>query len=333
MSQSKGLVTLTHHRAKYMYRPVVDDVCRRMAGSSCVLTQTNEEAVIVLALLHKKGVSAKLIQSLDGLRFWNVAEMRYFMKCIDDGIGSPVIDDVLWETAKRKTCAKYAASKALPYIRRCVETFESTNRAKYYSDFREFVFESSVEDFCDVSGADVVVSTIHKAKGWEFDNVYMLVSAQYAPTDDLMRRYYVAMTRARLSLSVHTNGGAFDRMCVDSRMEDACDYSMPEEIVLQLSYKDVNLGFFKDCKHEVLALQSGAPLAYYDHYLCNVANGRAIGKLSQSMQEKLAKWEAKGYKVVSATVRFVVAWKPKDAPKNEKETAVLLADLTLRVGE
>ena len=333
MSQSKGLVTLTHHRAKYMYRPVVDDVCRRMAGSSCVLTQTNEEAVIVLALLHKKGVSAKLIQSLDGLRFWNVAEMRYFMKCIDDGIGSPVIDDVLWETAKRKTCAKYAASKALPYIRRCVETFESTNRAKYYSDFREFVFESSVEDFCDMSGADVVVSTIHKAKGWEFDNVYMLVSAQYAPTDDLMRRYYVAMTRARLSLSVHTNGGAFDRMCVDSRMEDACDYSMPEEIVLQLSYKDVNLGFFKDCKHEVLALQSGAPLAYYDHYLCNVANGRAIGKLSQSMQEKLAKWEAKSYKVVSATVRFVVAWKPKDAPKNEKETAVLLADLTLRVGE
>lgn len=93
------------------------------------------------------------------------------------------------------------------------------------------------------------------------------------------------------------------------------------------------IGFFKDCKHEVLALQSGAPLAYHDHYLCNVANGRAIGKLSQSMQEKLAKWEAKSYKVVSATVRFVVAWKPKDAPKNEKETAVLLADLTLRVGE
>jgi hypothetical protein len=28
-----------------------------------------------------------------------------------------------------------------------------------------------VEDFCDVSGADVVVSTIHKAKGREFDDV------------------------------------------------------------------------------------------------------------------------------------------------------------------
>ena len=330
MSQIKGLVTLTRHRAKYMYQPVVDDVCSRRTGSSCVLTQTNEEAVIVLAMLHKKGVSAKLIQSLEGLRFWNIAEMRYFMKCIGCGISSPVIDEDLWEAAKRKTYAKYAASKALPYIRRCVETFEITSRTKYYSDFREFVFESSVEDFCDMSGSDVVVSTIHKAKGWEFDNVYMLVSSRYTPTDDLMRRYYVGMTRARQTLSVHTNGAVFDRMCADSRIEDAYDYAMPEEIVLQLSHKDVNLGFFKDCKQDVLALQSGAPLACRDHYLCNVANGRAIGKLSQSMQERLAKWESKGYRVVSATVRFVVAWKPKDAPKEEKESAVLLADLVLK---
>ena len=33
-----------------------------------------------------------------------------------------------------------------------------------------------MEDFLCVSGADVVVSTIHKAKGREFDDVYMLVS-------------------------------------------------------------------------------------------------------------------------------------------------------------
>ena len=39
--------------------------------------------------------------------------------------------------------------------------------------------------------------------------------------------------------------------------------------------------------------------------------------------------DQRGYKVKSASVRFVVAWKPKDAPKNEPETAVLLADLML----
>ena len=32
---------------------------------------------------------------------------------------------------------------------------------------------------------------------------------------------------------------------------------------------------------------------------------------------------------IKATARFVVAWKPKDAPKDEAETAVLLADIEM----
>lgn len=37
----------------------------------------------------------------------------------------------------------------------------------------------------------------------------------------------------------------------------------------------------------------------------------------------------RGYSPSAAAVRFVVAWKPKDAAKEEPETAVLLIDLTL----
>ena len=47
------------------------------------------------------------------------------------------------------------------------------------------------------------------------------------------------------------------------------------------------------------------------------------------MQTTLSEWKTKCYEVKSASVRFIVAWKPKDAPKEESETAVLLADLTL----
>lgn len=47
------------------------------------------------------------------------------------------------------------------------------------------------------------------------------------------------------------------------------------------------------------------------------------------MQKTLAEWESRGYGVRSASVRFIVAWKPKDAPKEEPEIAVLLADLVL----
>ena len=47
------------------------------------------------------------------------------------------------------------------------------------------------------------------------------------------------------------------------------------------------------------------------------------------MQATIDDWNKKGYNITSASVRFVVAWKPKDSPKEEKETAVTLIDLSL----
>ena len=102
---------------------------------------------------------------MDGLRFWNIAEMRYFLNYINKRIKTPLITDGLWEEAKHATFSIYDSSLSLMYVKRCIEQFEQTNNVKYLNDFNEFVFESSVEDFCDISGADVVVSTIHKAKG------------------------------------------------------------------------------------------------------------------------------------------------------------------------
>lgn len=215
------------------------------------------------------------------------------------------------------------------YVKRCVELFEQTNKAKYFSDFKEFVFESSVEDFCDTSGTDVVVSTIHKAKGREFDDVYMLISDNYVKDTHLMRRYYVGITRAKNRLFIHTNSDCFNHLGAARYIVDKRQYDMPEEIVLQLSHRDVHLGFFKERKQEILTLRGGDTLTYSNFFLYNSLTSKPVAKLSSKMQGTLSEWEQKGYKVKSASVRFVVAWKPKDAQKNEPETAVLLADLML----
>ena len=330
MRKEDGWVEVTRHQSKYMYQPLVENLLQHKdKGTSCVLTQTNEEAVILMALLRKQGISSKLIQSMEGLRFWNILEMRYFMRYIDKRIKTPLITEELWEETKHATFSTYDRSLSLMYVKRCVEQFEQTNKTKYFSDFKEFVFESSVEDFCDISGTDVVVSTIHKAKGREFDNVYMLVSDNYVKDVHLMRRYYVGITRAKNRLFIHTNGDYFNRLSADRYFIDQQQYNMPEEIVLQLSHKDVNLGFFKERKQEVLALRGGDLLTYSDFFLYSSLTNKPIAKVSSKMQGTLSEWEKRGYKVKSASVRFVVAWKPKDAPKDEQETAILLADLVL----
>ena len=352
-SQEDGEVRIVKHpyeiqeKRVYMYQPILEDVIRLQTsnnqkatdGSSdkknetiSILTQTNEEAVIMLALLHSHGIKAKLVQSMDGLRFWNLAEVRYFLKKIDQSLKetkSPIIPDDIWETAKHQTYQKYASSLALQYLHRSLQIFEQTNRAKYYSDLKEFVFESSVEDFCDITESDIVVSTIHKAKGHEFDHVLMLITHPEHPTDEILRRYYVGMTRAKQTLTIHTNGNLFDTLHTAQHLYDTQAYDEPNEIVLQLSHKDVNLGFSKPHKDTILSLRSGMPLTYHDHCLCLPSTSKDIAQFSIKMNEKIGKWELKGYKITTAKIRFIVAWKSKDAPKDEKESAIVLADLVM----
>lgn len=330
MSKSDGYVEIIRHASQYMYQPLVDSlIAHKGTGTSCILTQTNEEAVILVALLRKHHIQSKLIQSMDGFRFSNLAEVKYLLKYIAKRVSTPLVPDELWEEAKHNTFQFYDDSLCLPLVKRCTELFEQIHRAKYQTDLWEFVFESSVEDFCDVSNAEVVVSTIHKAKGREFDDVYMLLSDRPYKDQQLLRQYYVGMTRAKNRLFIHTNGDLFYRLPVDKQRADNQLYPMPEEIVLQLSHKDLFLGFFKPIKKEVLAFRSGDNLLFHDNYILAPITRRAVAKLSASMQTTLSAWKEKGYQVQSASVRYVVAWKPKDAPKEEPETAVLLIDLTL----
>ena len=287
MNHKEGFVSIHHHVSHTMFQPLVKDLlAHRREGSTCVLTQTNEEAVILVALLQKYGVNSKLVQSMDNFRFWNMAELRMFLRQID--------------------CSAYSP------------------------DFKEFVFESSVEDFCDLSGADVVVSTIHKAKGREFDDVFMLIAKPQHIREEELRRYYVGITRAKERLFIHTDDSLFDRMPADEHHVCLQNYSLPDDIVLQLTHKDVNLGFFKSRKHEILALRAGDTLRFDNNYLYDCRTNMAVAQLSQKMQAELSTWGERGYSIFSASIRFVVAWRPKDATHEEKESAVLLIDLMLK---
>lgn len=56
-----------------------------------------------------------------------------------------------------------------------LETFSQTNKTKYKSDLIEFIHESHWEDFIDEGKNTVLVSTMHKAKGREFNQVYLML--------------------------------------------------------------------------------------------------------------------------------------------------------------
>jgi len=157
----------------------------------------------------------------------------------------------------------------------------------------------------------------------------MLVSNSFTRDDNLLRRYYVGLTRAKNRLFIHTNTDYFEKLGADKYTIDQHQYPMPEEIVIQLSHRDVNLSFFKNRKKDVLSLRDGDALDFKDTVFYETEIGKSVAKLSSRMETTLSEWYQKGYQVKSATVRFIVAWRPKERPKDEPETAVLLPEMVL----
>lgn len=190
--------------------PVVEHIKKTYKiGKACVLTQTNEEALRVQGLMVKEGIRAKLIQSTDSFSFYNLMEVRYFLKTIETGSSSPFISDTLWQRAKEKTMMEYKDSRCMENVLNFMADFERINKAKFKSDLCEFVKESHYEDFYDDEAETVFVSTIHKVKGREFDTVHMLLNKANTLSDETCRKIYVGMTRAKQSLFMHTNNNLF----------------------------------------------------------------------------------------------------------------------------
>ena len=336
VKSENGTVQIVRHTSDNMEEAIVRQLIDSYhGGKTCVLTGTNEEALRVLGSLLKNGVRAKLIQSIDGFRLYNLAEVRYFLRIIDKNLKTPVIGNDLWKQAKTEFARVYSDSACLENVMNMISDFEKINSySKYRTDLEEFIKESQFEDFYTDDREMVFVSTIHKSKGREFESVWLLLNHTVLRSDADRRRLYVGMTRAKDRLYIHCNNDIFDgyRITDVEQVMDETQYPEPKEITLQLTHKDVVLDFFKDKKELIFKLHSGMELSVKDGFLYTELKGHTVrvAKFSKSRMEELDKLFAKGYLPCGGEVRFVVAWKGENDPE---ETAVLLPSLHFKKDE
>ncbi len=330
VAKENGNVWVLRHHGKNIGTAIANDLQEAIRDEKTgVLTSTNEEALLMVGMLKRRGIRARLIQSNEEFDMRNLAEMRYFLKCVDEQNEGPLISDEVWTSSKEKLAQAYSRSSCLENCMNLLERFEETGD-KYRSDLSMFIGESSFADFYSEHPGEVYVSTIHKSKGREFDTVYLLLKGRHCVNDEEKRAVYVAMTRAKRNLYVHCDTGVFDGIRTEGAVfaESRMSYPEPAEVILQLTHKDVHLDYFKSRKDTVIRLRSGDALTYENGYLISEASGRTVyvARLSAAGRKKVEEVQNRGYKVSSAQVRFIVAWRGEE---DEEETAVILPDIEL----
>ena len=325
--QDDGSIRLFQYNSGDLIIPLVDDmVINGISGPTGVLTKTNEEALQIAGLLTHKGIPAKIIQSHDEFNLYNLLEIRYFINELVLNSESPVISDEEWENARRNLAAKYQNSSRLEICLRLIRDFEETNtKKKYKSDLEIFVKESKIEDFTGNNTEVVLVSTIHKAKGKEFDSVFLLLKNINDLTDDTKRQLYVAITRAKQNLTIHANNNIFKNIAANNLtvLINNQEYPVPNTLIKQLSHRDVNLGYFEFIQNKVSPLRCGESLSSNAESCLN-AKGEIVVKFSRCFIEFIVSHQQMGYKIKEAKVNFMVWWK---RPEGEKELIIILPEI------
>ena len=330
-SKERGYVSITEHVSEDLEYPVCNDLLsRKLSGTTAILTITNESALKIVGMLVKKGIDAKLIQSDDNINLYNLVEFRYFLKEISK-CNSPVVDDDSWNKAKYNLKTYFKNSNIFDKVITVIEAFENENVHKYKNDFITFISESSFSDFEKFASNQIIVSTIHKSKGREYDNVFMLLDSNVHNTDEQKRKMYVGMTRAKSNLFIHTRKPSFKKIATRLGIDykyDETEYEEPTNMEIQLGYHDVSLGFFKKQKNKILSLRCGYLLSNKDDYL--VYDNKKILRYSKAFCENtLTPILLNGYQIVKSEVRYIAAWRDKDHP-DEEESAIILPNIYLK---
>lgn len=319
-----GYVKILEHKDTNLEYSLVEQYMKsKVTGTVAFLTETNEDALKVLGILLENKIQAKLIQADDKIKISNMIEFRWFFKFLGDC--NVILRDV-WENAKLKLYQLYNGSSNIDLIKDIISTYEKINKELYLSDFKEFLRESNLEDFIDIQKNKIVVSTIHKSKGKEFNSVFVMIKNGDRFSVEDKRKLYVAFTRAKDNLFIDICGKALSWCSKFNNIEykyNNIEYSDPLNLCVQLNHRDVVLSFYKSKKAEIFKIIPGLKLTYKDGYLVD-SNNLYLVKFSQAFDKKYNDIINMGYEFDKAMVRFIVAWFDKE---DEKEYPIVLPDI------
>ncbi|MFD1164073.1 RecQ family ATP-dependent DNA helicase [Sphingobacterium daejeonense] len=325
--KDNGKIKIVRYQGNNLITPLVTDIASSdLFGTTCVLTKTNDEAIKVTGLLLKNGIKAKLIQSNDGFSLFNLIEVRFLFDKINLGAEIYTISDEAWDHAKRELINTFRDSNKLEICLNIIKDFETTNPYKMYkSDLEVLIRESKLEDFYNENGETIFVSTIHKAKGKEFDNVFLLLENFNIATNEAKRQLYVAMTRAKQSLVVHLNSNYLNHLVAEDleQFDDFETYSAPDKIAVHASLKDIWLDYFINKQNLISQLKSGERLRVKDDECFN-STGQSVLKFSKLFIKKIEEMESKHYKLTSVNVNFILYWLKEGATE---EIKIILPEL------
>lgn len=287
-----------------------------------IIARTNKEVFDIYSFLLEKGIKAKLLTDKNGFKLKDLLELQIF---------SYYFDKFGFKQGFEKFKKEFINSANLALTFEIIEKFQNeydmNENEKYLkSAFYEFIEIIDFDEF-ENTNANVIISTMHKVKGKEFDNVHLCFGNNVLKDEYEKRLLYVAVTRAKNNLFIYSKNEIFtkyqDFFTKISHFKD--QIYTPKKITLQMDLSDVFLSNELTSKNvKNLNLQAGNEVEVKFDGIYK--NKFVVCKFSNKFKDEIQKYKNQGYKLDNKTkINYVVVW------EDEKNFRVILCNIKMNL--
>lgn len=318
-STDNGSITLTKYKNSSYIKNLISCIKVDKSDNIAILARSNDEVLTIYSSLLAEGIQAKYITGKDGFSLGNLKELQDFLQFLE------IYD---FESAIKRFENLYKNSKNFQLAMSVIEKFisEHESEVEHFSPsfFEEYLELIEFEEF-EVSKSKVIVSTMHKSKGKEFESVYVCMGKNSIHNDYDIRLLYVAFTRAKKCLHLHVKDSTLDTFnkYFDTLKEYQNTDEEPNILVFVMGLGDISLAnkySARGVKAQDLIAGESVDVIENEYGIALYKNNLQVAKLSKldtvkfnRISNKIEEKKAQGYKLVNqAEIDYIVNWKNDD---------------------
>jgi ATP-dependent DNA helicase RecQ len=296
-----------------------------------VLARKNQDVLILASQLFKAGLKVRTVHGADGFQLDMLHELRQFTALMEEaGTRVGTISKENWQRTKEHFLQLHAEHPLAQDLNDILHDFEKRSEGRYeVGEWKDYARGMRMGDVVNVGEDTVLVTTMHKAKGKEFDSVFLYLVNENMAKDDDRRLIYVASTRAKKHLSVHTNTPIFRAIAAPGieHSSNGSTYAEPAELEYVVGMKDVWLDSMIPAQRSIAKVFSGTALLVDSSF--HLPGDHTALKFAKKLRDgEFHAFAKAGYVPVSGSVEYKVHWYSKN---DGKEYEVILPRVRFRL--